>query len=419
MPALGKALPPARVDGPRLLYQLSTLAASATEHNGGPAVTRLAWSPADLRARSLLSSWAHEAGVVATCDAVGNLIAELPGKVPGLAPLATGSHLDTVVQGGPLDGAYGVVAAFEALGALARSGEQLRHSLRAVAFVNEEGVVAPAFTGSRAVAGEHIDLAALGPDGLSLADRIATSGGDPDALASTAWDRLAGYVELHIEQGPVLERQGAPIGIVSGISGCQRGWVSFDGEAGHAGTTPMDLRHDALLAAAQTVLLINAIAREGDIEVATAGALQVHPGNANVIARRASVSFDLRSMDDERASSAVERLRAGVVKIAASTSTSSAFSLTNSTSAMATDKVWHQAIAEVANGLNAETLEVASGAGHDAQQLARLAPIGMIFVPSAGGISHNAAETTGPDELVTGARVSLGSLRVADVCLDP
>ena len=162
MPALGKALPPARVDGPRLLYQLSTLAASATEHNGGPAVTRLAWSPADLRARSLLSSWAHEAGVVATCDAVGNLIAELPGKVPGLAPLATGSHLDTVVQGGPLDGAYGVVAAFEALGALARSGEQLRHSLRAVAFVNEEGVVAPAFTGSRAVAGEHIDLAALG-----------------------------------------------------------------------------------------------------------------------------------------------------------------------------------------------------------------------------------------------------------------
>ena len=256
-------------------------------------------------------------------------------------------------------------------------------------------------------------------DGLSLADRIATSGGDPDALASTAWDRLAGYVELHIEQGPVLERQGAPIGIVSGISGCQRGWVSFDGEAGHAGTTPMDLRHDALLAAAQTVLLINAIAREGDIEVATAGALQVHPGNANVIARRASVSFDLRSMDDERASSAVERLRAGVVKIAASTSTSSAFSLTNSTSAMATDKVWHQAIAEVANGLNAETLEVASGAGHDAQQLARLAPIGMIFVPSAGGISHNAAETTGPDELVTGACALLGSLRVADACLDP
>ena len=122
MLALGKASPPARVDGPRLLYQLSTLAASAAEHNGGPAVTRLAWSPADLRARSLLSSWAHEAGVVATCDAVGNLIAELPGKVPGLAPLATGSHLDTVVQGGPLDGAYGVVAAFEALAALARSG---------------------------------------------------------------------------------------------------------------------------------------------------------------------------------------------------------------------------------------------------------------------------------------------------------
>ena len=176
--------------------------------------------------------------------------------------------------------------------------------------------MAPAFTGSRAVAGEHIDLAALGPDGLSLAERIAAGGGDPDALASAAWDRLAGYVELHIEQGPVLERQGAPIGIVSGISGCQRGWVSFDGEAGHAGTTPMDLRHDALLAAAQTVLLINAIAREGDIEVATAGALQVHPGNANVIARRASVSFDLRSMDDERARSAVERLRAGVVKIA-------------------------------------------------------------------------------------------------------
>ena len=221
-----------------------------------------------------------------------------------------------------------------------------------------------------------------------------------------AWDRLAGYVELHIEQGPVLERFGVPIGVVGGISGCQRGWVSFDGQAGHAGTTPMDLRHDALLAAAQTVLFVNRIAREGDVEVATAGALQVYPGNANVIAGQASVSFDLRSMDDNRARSAVERLRAEVVEIGAATSTSSALSVTTSTNAVATDKIWHTAIGVAATGLGVGTLELASGAGHDAQQLARLAPVGMIFVPSTRGISHNAAEATEPDALVTGARVN-------------
>lgn len=393
------------------------LAASSASPEGR-GVTRLAWSDGDLRDRARLVSWAAAAGLAASCDAVGNLVAELPASEEGLDPLVTGSHLDTVIDGGPLDGAYGALAAFEVLTALASAGERLRHGLRAVAWVNEEGVVAPAFTGSRTAAGLPVALDAVGPDGMSLAERISASGGDPVTQPAASWGPVGAYLELHIEQGPLLERLEVPIGVVTGITGSLRGWITFHGQAGHAGTTPMDQRRDALVAAARAVLAIDALGRDGAVSVATAGALEVQPGNANVIAGRSSVSFDLRSMDDARTAAALDRLRVEVAGIAAATMTSVEVTLTSSSAAADTDSPLRQAVGEASAALGLSSVELPSGAGHDAQQLGALGPIGMIFVPSIGGLSHHPDESTAPEELVAGAEVLLATLRILDAGLD-
>jgi N-carbamoyl-L-amino-acid hydrolase len=411
-------MPPAALDGPRLLDRLDALALDGAGPDGR-GVTRLAWSPVYLRARQRLADWATESGLNPVVDAVGNLVVELPGGVPGLPPLSTGSHLDSVVDGGALDGAYGAVAAFEVAATLASAGERLRHPLRAVAWVNEEGVVAPAFTGSLAAAGGPIDLAARGPDDVPLADRIREAGGSPELIGGAAWGPLAGYLELHIEQGPVLDQADLPIGVVTGITGCRRGWITFEGRSGHAGTTPMGDRRDAALAAAHAVLAVDALARRGLLDVATAGAVTVLPGNANVIAGHAEVSFDLRCLEDERNDAALAALRTEVDAIAAATGTTADVRVTSDSRAVRTDPGLRATIAEAASALGLATAELASGAGHDAQHLTNLGPVGMLFVPSAGGVSHHPDERTEPEQLVAGASVLLEALRLADRRLDP
>ena len=406
------------IDGPRLLSRLDELARSARSAEGG-GVTRLAWSPADLTGRALVQGWLAEAGVGAATDAAGNIIAEWAGRLPGLAPLATGSHLDTVGDGGALDGAYGALAGFEVLVALATAGERLRHPVRAVAWSNEEGVVAPPFTGSRVAAGEPVDPAAPGPDGLTLADRLRATGGDPDGLAAAAWSPVAGYIELHIEQGPVLDATACPIGVVTGIIGLRRGTITVTGTANHAGTTPMGQRRDALVAAAPIVALVEALATDGPADVATVGALSVHPGNANVVPGRVTLTYDIRSLDDESSDAALALLRAGVEGVGKATGLAVALSPTASTAAVRTDPRLQDAIRDGAAGLGLPTTELASGAGHDAQYVAALGPIGMIFVPSLGGLSHNPGEATAPADLVGGAATLLAALRLADERLDP
>jgi hydantoinase/carbamoylase family amidase len=422
------------VDGSLLLDRLDQLAATARRPGGG--VTRLAWSEEDRAARALVCQWAAGGGLRVRTDAVGNLIAELGGSVPGLAPLVTGSHLDTVVDAGPLDGAYGAVAAFTIVAALAAAGERLRHPVRAVAWANEEGVVAPPFTGSRAAAGAGIDLDALGPDGRRLAERLAgrlaeglaehvgqglaaESGGAVPPLAGAAWGPVAGYLELHIEQGPVLEQAAVPIGVVTGITGAQRGWARFQGQANHAGTTPMHLRSDALVAAAHAVLAVQRLATDGPVTVATAGVIEAEPGNTNVVPGRAAVSVDLRSLDGAALSAAWARLGAEVDDIATRTATRATLVEGSRTEAVLTDARLRDAVAGAAHQLGLATMELASGAGHDAQSLALLGPVGMIFVPSIGGLSHHPDEATAPADLVAGAEVLLGALRRADQRLDP
>jgi hydantoinase/carbamoylase family amidase len=408
----------AAIDGPRLLGRLEIMARSAPTADGA-GVTRLAWSAADMTARGLVRDWLAEAGVRTITDAAGNLSAEWPGTVAGLAPLVTGSHLDTVGDGGALDGAYGTVAGFEVVAALAAAGEHLRHPLRAVAWANEEGVVAPPFTGSRVAAGLAVDTDAVGPDGASLADRLRATGGDPGRLAEAAWPPVAGYIELHIEQGPVLDATRCPIGVVTGIIGLRRGTVTVDGVANHAGTTPMDRRRDALLAALPVIQMVERLATDGPADVATVGALAVHPGNANVVPGRVTLSYDIRSLDDEHSDAAVALLRTGIEGIAAGTGTTIALSPTASTAAVRTDPILRAAIRDGARQLGLTSVELASGAGHDAQHVAALGPIGMIFVPSIGGLSHNPGEITAAADLVAGAATLLAALRLADTRIDP
>jgi allantoate deiminase len=408
-------VPSAGIDGDRLLARLDQLAASAASPGGG--VTRLAWSEQDVRDRALVAGWLEEAGIVARTDAVGNLIAEIGGADPGAAPLVTGSHLDTVHQGGPLDGAYGVVAGVEALSALTTKGRApLYHPVRLAVWANEEGVVAPPFTGSRSVAGTVPDVALVGVDGWTLAERITSGGGAPAHLATARWEQVAGYVELHIEQGPVLDRAGLEIGVVTGITACQRGWLTVTGQANHAGTTPMDARQDALVAAAHLVLAVQALASgTGAIaHAATVGNLEVAPGNLNVVPGRARVGYDLRSVDDAGCTEALKRLDRAAAEIAGQTGTHISRRPSSSSSAVPTDDRWRAIVAHVAAARGLSHTDLASGAGHDAQHLAPLGPIGMVFVPSIDGVSHSPAEATSARHLVAGAEVLLDALCLAD-----
>lgn len=324
------------------------------------------------------------------------------------------SHLDTVVDGGALDGAYGTVAAFQIIAALAAAGERLLHPVRAVAWANEEGVVAPPFTGSRAAVGLGVDLAVTGPDGRSLVEVLVAGGEDPSGLAATAWAPIAGYLELHIEQGSVLDDLEVPIGVVTAIAGSRRGRVVVTGRPDHAGTTPMHQRSDALAAAAPLVARIAELATDGPADVATVGSLVVEPGSANVIPGRVTLSYDIRGTKDAACAEALEMLRVAANAVAAETGTMVAIHLAATAAAVPTSLAMRALVADAARGLGLHSVELASGAGHDAQHLVALGPMGMIFVPSTRGVSHSPAEATPPEQLIGGARTLLAALRLAD-----
>jgi hydantoinase/carbamoylase family amidase len=406
-----------RINGTRLLAHIDAMAASAPG-DGGAGVTRLAWSDAERAGRDLAAGWLAAAGVATVTDAVGNLIATWDGTEPALAPIVTGSHLDTVVNGGALDGAYGALAGFEVVTDLAEADVHLRHPVRAVAWANEEGVVAPPFTGSLAITGAAIDVSVIGPDGLTLAQRLKAAGGDPDGIAGAAWDPIAAYIELHIEQGPVLDAAGEAIGVVTGITGLRRGTITVTGRANHAGTTPMHLRRDALIAALPVVAAVQELATQGPADAATVGSLVVSPGNANVVPGEVVLTYDIRGLDDARGAEAVALLTARLQGIATETGARIALSPTSSSPAVLTDPRLRRMIGDAAGGLGLSTTELPSGAGHDAQHVAALGPIGMIFVPSIGGVSHNPIEATAPQDLVAGAETLLAAIRIADARLD-
>jgi len=403
------------VDGGRLLDRLDQLASIGS--GSGAGITRLAWSPEDREAQSLVGTWATAAGASLHIDPAGNLIAERPGSRGGAEPIVTGSHLDTVIGAGSLDGAYGVVAGIEVLACLAEQGLVLDHPLRVVAFSNEEGVVAPPFTGSRAISGGFVEseLSTPGPDGRTLASRLLDAGIDPTAVSRARWSgSVAATIELHIEQGPVLDRAGVGIGAVTGITGQRRGSVRVTGQANHAGTTPMAARRDALVAAARVVLSVHDLATAGPADVATVGRLDTKPGVPNVVPGDVVLSVDIRALAEASGDSAIERLRTQLAEIARETETTIELDVSPPTRAVLTDPDLRSMVIESAERRGLGCIELPSGAGHDASHLASLGPMAMIFVPSIAGISHNAAETTPPEDLVAGAQVLLDVIRRAD-----
>jgi allantoate deiminase len=338
-------------------------------------LTRRFGTEAMRRATALAAGWMRAAGLAPREDAIGNLIGR---RGPGPA-LALGSHLDSVRDAGRYDGPLGVLVA------LAVAERVPDAPLEVIAFADEEGLrFGTTYLGSGALAGQPTPVDARDADGVRLGDLLP---GDPASAARDPGE-LLGFCEVHIEQGPVLERLGRPVGVVTGITGQSHAEVAFAGAAGHAGTVPMDARRDALAAAAELVLAVEAAARDGS--VATVGRLAVEPGARNVIPARAALSIDLRHPEDAPRRAAVAALRERAGAIAAARGVDLDWRTTGDAPAVPMDAELSEALAAAAG---AGVPRLPSGAGHDAAMMASLAPAAMLFVRCRGGISHNPAES--------------------------
>lgn len=398
-----------RVNGPRLNGWLAELSRFGANDGGG--VDRVAFSQADVEARAWVAEVMRSAGLDVSVDLAGNLWGRRDGTDPSLAPLALGSHIDSVPNGGNYDGPVGSLGAVEVALTLAETGVRTRHPLHVVVFSNEEG----GKTGSRALAGEvalrEMDLVTA--SGLTIGEGLRRIGGDPDRLEEARLTRgaLAGFLELHIEQGAVLDSEGLDIGVVEGIVGIVRWTVVVEGETNHAGTTPMALRRDALVGAARFVDAVHTTVREWPgSQVATVGRLQVEPGAPNVIPGKAVMSLEVRDLSMETIEAVYTELSRKAAAIGEATGTVFSFERFYVSGAAPTAPEFRAAVVGAAGALGLSTRHMPSGAGHDAQSMARVCPMGMIFVPSAGGVSHAPNEYTSPEEVTRGADVLLGAL---------
>jgi N-carbamoyl-L-amino-acid hydrolase len=400
-----------RIDGARLADRLAALG-EVGAIAGTTGCSRLAFTEADRRGRDLVVTWMRDLGLRVTIDGIGNTVGVWtpPGVDPDLAPVMTGSHIDTVATGGRYDGNLGVVAGLEVVETLIAAGHRPSRPLAVAFFSNEEGArFPPDMMGSLVYVG-----------GLALEEALAVQGSD-GAVVGAELDRIGyrgaapcpgrvphRFVELHIEQGPVLEQEGVRIGVVTGVQGISWTEVTVDGQSNHAGTTPMSLRHDAGYAAARIATAVRDLATElGPPQVATVGAIDLHPNLVNVVAARAVLTVDLRNTDEEVLAGAEKRLSAELDAVA------EAEGVAVSTRSLARfepvrfDPDVVDLVERTAAALGLSTLRLPSGAGHDAQMLARVCPTAMIFTPSRDGISHNPAEHTDPEDLAAGADVLL------------
>jgi len=376
-------------------------------------LTRWFGGPAMARANALVGRWMGEAGMVVRVDAAGNLVGHLPGSDPEAGTLLLGSHLDTVRDAGAFDGPLGVLAAIECVARLRAEEVSLPFSVDVYGFSDEEGLrFGTAYLGSAAVAGT------LGPETLDVADArgvtvreaLAAFGPGPDG-ASRRGERLLGYVELHIEQGPVLERRDAPVAVVTAIAGATRAEVGIRGRSGHAGTVPMELRRDAACALAELVLAVEAAGRAEPGMVATVGRLTVEPGAPNVIPGAAAASLDVRHADDAVRTTSVTALRERADALGGARGVEVRWDERLSTPAVAMDARLSDLLAEAVAARGAPDVRLPSAAGHDAVALSVLAPTAMLFVRCAGGVSHHPDESVDPADVAVALDVLDGFLR--------
>lgn len=411
-----QAAAPSGIDTDRLNRTMEMMKTFGGKPNGGSG--RVAYSDANREALSYLAELMASAGMTTHIDLAGNLIGRRDGSTEGLKPLMTGSHIDTVPDGGHYDGIVGVMAAIEVARSLHDAGHRLRHPLEVVVWSNEEG----GKTGSRSfngsVAGEEMSLPSLG--GRTLGDGMRFLGGDPDRLAENARQpgSIAGYLELHIEQGAILDRENLDIGIVEGIVGIKRWNVVVEGFANHAGTTPMAQRRDAMFAAARVITAVEEVIRNAPgRHVGTVGRLAAEPGAPNVVPGRATFSLEIRDLDMDKINRLQAAIEAAAQTIAARSNTNIRFEqFYESPAALTSDRI-RRWVADSADALELSSQWMPSGAGHDAQSLAPITEIGMIFVPSVDGISHAPGEFTDAADIANGGNVLLHTLLKMDSAL--
>jgi N-carbamoyl-L-amino-acid hydrolase len=405
--------PSLRVNGERLNAHLTALAEFGKNPQGG--VSRVAYSDFDKAGREYAIGLMRDAKLDVTIDAAGNIIGRRAGRDATLKPVMFGSHIDSVPEGGNFDGTVGSLSAIEVAQTLGERGVTTRHPLEVVIFQNEEGGT----IGSRALIGElgASDLELMTKSGKTIRDGIAFIGGNVANLGSVrrAKGDVAAYVELHIEQGGHLDAERLDIGVVEGIVGI--GWwdVTIEGFANHAGTTAMNNRHDAMLAAARFTDMVNRVVTSmPGRQVGTVGRIQAFPGAPNVIPGKVILSLELRDLDAAKISALYERVRTEATQIGAATGTSFSYKITHDSAPALTDRRLQKTVEESAKALNLTTKYLPSGAGHDAQHMARICPAGMIFIPSVGGISHSPKEYSKPNDIVNGCNVLLQSILSLD-----
>lgn len=399
-----------RINGKRLNQRLQQLAEIGALEGGG--VCRLALTDEDRQGRDLVCDWMRELGLDISIDQIGNVIGIRPGRLDA-NPVMTGSHIDTVATGGPYDGNLGVLAGLEVIERLNEAGVETDYPLAAAFFTNEEGArFAPDMMGSGVHQGS-MDLDQMldvkGIDGQRVGDELARIG----YAGATPVDRLRAhrYLELHIEQGPVLEQKGIAIGAVTGVQGISWTELTLKGVSNHAGTTPMDFRHDPGYVAAQISVEARNIAKQiGHGQVATVGQIKLSPNLVNVIPRQAVMTVDLRNIDEQRLRDAEQMLQQSITRFAEA----EGIEVEQRTLARFEPVPFDPSMVQLVEactaelGLSCQTMP--SGAGHDAQMFAPHCPTAMIFVPSEGGISHNIREHTPADQLTAGANVLLQAI---------
>ena len=403
-----------RINGKRLEQRILKLAEFGKNDQGG--VSRVAFSEADIRGRDYLLSLMKEAGLKIRIDEAGNIIGRKEGCNPELPPILFGSHSDSVPQGGIYDGALGVLGAIECVQTLKEKNIATQHPLEVIIFTDEEG----GLIGSKALIGTLTEAAleVISHSGKTVKEGIAAVGGSPDMLANAVRKKgdFKAFLELHIEQGKVLESRNIDIGVVQGIVGIRWWEVTVDGFSNHAGTTPMHMRQDALLAAAQLIIAVNRVVTsvEGS-QVGTVGRIRAEPGAPNVIPGKVIMSLELRDLQDEKIVRLYKKIKEEARAIEKKTGTRITFSPIEATAVPApTDALIQKYLMEAAHELGLTSLLMPSGAGHDAQNLARISPTGMIFVPSVGGISHSPKEYTHPEDMENGVNVLLQAILKID-----
>jgi allantoate deiminase len=395
------------MQGAALRARIDELAAISAEPGW---LTRVFASPEHRRANDLVLGWMREAGMAAHEDAIGNVVGRYEGAESGLPAMLLGSHLDSVRHAGRWDGPLGVVTAIAVIDALHKTGRRLPFALEVVGFADEEGTrFGATMLGSRALTGrfDYSVLDLRDQRDISMADAMRAYGLDPARIGEAARRReeFFAYLELHIEQGPVLERRGIPVGCVTAIAGATRLRVTITGQAGHAGTVPMQGRHDALAAAAAAVLAVEgrAVVEEGI--VATVGRLEVFPGSVNVIPGRVVFTVDLRAAEDGNRMRMVVDIKDAIERLCKRRDVAVRIEQTHDLPAAPCAPALQRAIAAAIDAEGFPVRLLPSGAGHDAMEIAAIAPIGMIFVRCKGGISHHPDEHADNDDIEIGARV--------------